>query len=101
MKSPAIREKQVTLLDLLDRILHRGVIVYGDITLSVADVDLVYLSLKLLLTSVERAEEMRNMQSVNRCDAPRGELDGVPGSRVTVANAAGSTLKIAKKKRSD
>lgn len=101
MQSLATREKQVTLLDLLDRILYRGVVVYGDITLSVADVDLVYLSLKLLLTSVERAEEMRNMQSINRYDAPCEQLNGNSGSRVTVADAVGSTLKIARKRGAD
>jgi hypothetical protein len=53
------KEKEVTLLDLLDRILNKGVILWGDITLSVADVDLVYVGLKVLLTSVETAERMR------------------------------------------
>jgi len=53
------REKEVTLLDLLDRILDKGVILWGDVTLSVADVDLIYLGLKVLLTSVEKAEQMR------------------------------------------
>lgn len=55
----AAREKDITVLDLLDRILNKGVILYGDLTLSVANVDLVYLSLKVLLTSIEKAEEMR------------------------------------------
>jgi len=54
-----VREKEYTLCDLLDRILTKGVVLYGDVTLSVADVDLVYLGLRLLLTSVERAEQMR------------------------------------------
>jgi len=53
------REKEVTLLDLLARILNKGVFLWGDITLSVADVDLVYVGLKVLLTSVETAERMR------------------------------------------
>jgi len=53
------KEKEVTLLDLLDRILNKGVILRGDITLSVADVDLVYVGLKVLLSSVETAERMR------------------------------------------
>jgi hypothetical protein len=53
------KEKEVTLLDLLDRILNKGVILWGDVTISVADVDLIYLGLKVLLTSVETAERMR------------------------------------------
>ncbi len=53
------KEKEITLLDLLDRILDKGVILFGDVTLSVADVDLIYLGLKVLLTSIEKAEKMR------------------------------------------
>jgi len=53
------KEKEVTLLDLLDRILDKGVILFGDVTISVADVDLIYLGLKVLLTSIEKAEKMR------------------------------------------
>ena len=55
------KEKEVTLLDLLDRILNKGVIIFGDVTLSVADVDLVYLGLKVLLTSIDKAEQMRGL----------------------------------------
>ena len=51
--------KDVGLLELLDRVVDRGVILVGDITISVADVDLIYLGLKVMLTSVERAEELR------------------------------------------
>ena len=59
MSDMVAREKEVALLDLLDRIITKGVVVYGDITLSVADVDLVYLGLKLLLTSVESADQWK------------------------------------------
>jgi hypothetical protein len=59
MSELVAKEKEVTLLDLVDRILNKGVILWGDVTLSVADVDLVYLGLKVLLTSVEKAEQMR------------------------------------------
>jgi len=59
MSQLVAREKEVTLLDLLDRVLNKGVILWGDITISVADVNLIYLGLKVLLTSVETAERMR------------------------------------------
>jgi hypothetical protein len=42
----------VSLVDLLDRVLAGGVVVTGEITLSVADVDLVVISLRALLSSV-------------------------------------------------
>jgi hypothetical protein len=53
-------EQQVTLIELVDRVLNRGVVIAGDITLSVADVDLVYVGLRVLVASVgtlERLEE--------------------------------------------
>ena len=59
MSQLVVKEKEVTLLDLLDRILNKGVILFGDVTISVADVDLIYLGLKVLLSSVETAERMR------------------------------------------
>jgi gas vesicle structural protein len=52
-------EEEVTLLELLDRVLDKGVVLSGDITLSVADVDLVYVGLRVLLSSVEAARRQR------------------------------------------
>ena len=46
-------EAQATLLELLDRVLDKGVVLCGDITLSVADIDLVHISLRVLLSSVQ------------------------------------------------
>jgi hypothetical protein len=48
------RDKNVTLLELLDLILDKGVVISGDIIISVADVDLVYLSLRVLLASIDK-----------------------------------------------
>ena len=59
MTSAAAEAKDVTLLEILDRVLDKGVVLAGDITLSVADVDLIFLGLKVMLASVERAERMR------------------------------------------
>jgi gas vesicle structural protein len=56
---PTLRE-QVTLLELVDRALNKGVVLTGDITLSVADVDLVYLGLRVLLTSVGTLDRLAN-----------------------------------------
>jgi hypothetical protein len=50
----------VTLLETLDRVLNRGVVVAGDLTLSVADVDLIHVGLRLLLCSVETATTSRS-----------------------------------------
>jgi hypothetical protein len=53
----AIVERDVALVDLVDRLLGGGVVIAGDITLAVADVDLVYVGLRALITSVATAEE--------------------------------------------
>jgi len=60
-----ITKNSVTLLEVLDRVLEKGVVIDGEIILSVADVDLIYLGLKVLLTSVDKVDRMR-----------RGEIAG-------------------------
>ena len=51
------RQREVALVDLVDRLLAGGVVIGGDITLSIADVDLVYVGLRALISSVAAAEE--------------------------------------------
>jgi hypothetical protein len=67
--STTIVERDVALIDLVDRLLGGGVVIAGDITLAVADVDLVYVGLRALVTSVATAEE-RNL-------LPRGMGSGL------------------------
>ena len=50
---------EVTLIELVDRVLNKGVVLSGDITLSVADVDLVYVGLRVLLASVATLEQQQ------------------------------------------
>jgi hypothetical protein len=54
---PALPAERVALVDLLDRVLARGVVITGDVTLSIADVDLVTVSLRALITSVSALAE--------------------------------------------
>ena len=61
-------EERLSLLDLLDRVLDKGVVLSGDVTLSVADVDLVYVGLRVLLSSVEAAERRRGGESTTSAD---------------------------------
>ena len=58
------QSKDITILELLDRVLNKGVILTGDIVISVADIDLVYVGLKLMLSSVESMEQLRSGKSV-------------------------------------
>ena len=55
MRSPlaALPDEELSVLDLADRLLNRGVVITGEATISVAGVDLVYLGLNLILTAVE------------------------------------------------
>ena len=52
-------QDQVTLLELVDRVLNKGVVISGDITLSVAGVDLVYVGLRLLLASAGTLDRLQ------------------------------------------
>ena len=52
------KNDNVSLIDALDKVLEKGAIINGDIVIRLADVDLVYLGLRLILTSVSKAEEM-------------------------------------------
>jgi len=60
MHNQAMQSKDVTLLEVLDRVLEKGVVVAGDAVISVADVDLIYVGLRVLLSSVETMERLRS-----------------------------------------
>jgi gas vesicle structural protein len=62
MSDVAIRAQEVTLIDLLDRVIDNGVVLAGDITISVADVDLIYLGLRVLLAPVERLPNLLELR---------------------------------------
>ena len=53
----AIGGERIALVDLLDRVLAGGVVIAGDVTLSIADVELVTVSLRALVTSVSALME--------------------------------------------
>jgi len=49
--------EDVALVDLIDRLIGGGVVLTGDIVLSIADVDLVYLGLRLVLAPAHVVED--------------------------------------------
>lgn len=55
--------EHVALVDLVDRVLDRGVCVTGDVVVSVAGIDLLYVGLRVLLGSVETLEGVRSRES--------------------------------------
>jgi hypothetical protein len=51
-----IGTSDVTLLELVDRLVDKGVVLHGDITLAVADIDLIYVGLRAMISSVSSLE---------------------------------------------
>jgi len=68
-------EDDLSLLDILDHVLNSGVIIHGNVVISLAGVDLVYVGLNVILTSVETA--LRNIENGSGGDA---RLKSGPGS---------------------
>jgi hypothetical protein len=69
------------LADVLERILDKGVVIAGDIRIRLVEVELLTISIRLLISSVDRAREMGIdwwSQSAFLCPQPRPELAAVP-----------------------
>jgi hypothetical protein len=55
---------ELSLLETLDHVLNRGLVIAGEITISVADIDLIFIGLNVMVSSVETAREvLRRRQS--------------------------------------
>jgi hypothetical protein len=52
-----------TLLELVDRLLNKGVVLSGEATISVAGVDLIYLGLNVVLAAVESIEKSQERRA--------------------------------------
>jgi gas vesicle structural protein len=57
-------DADISLLEILDHVLNAGVVVHGSIVISLAGVDLVYLGMNLVLTSIETA--LRHLDEEDR-----------------------------------
>jgi len=75
MHNQAMQSKDVTLLEVLDRVLEKGVVVAGDAVISVADVDLIYVGLRVLLSSVETMERLRSGEENAKCRMQNAECN--------------------------
>jgi len=79
VSDPALDDSErVSLCEALDRVLNKGVVVAGDATISVADVDLIYLGLRIMLSSIETARHGSSRASV--------ELGAGTGIEMEMAN---------------
>jgi gas vesicle structural protein len=57
-------EQEASLLEVLDHVLNAGIVLHGSLVISVAGVDLVYLGLNAVLTSVETALKHMHRQQL-------------------------------------
>ena len=55
-------EDETSLLDILDHVLNAGVVIHGSLVISLAGVDLVYVGLNVILTSIETALREMNAE---------------------------------------
>jgi hypothetical protein len=69
----ADKNDNVTLVDALDKVLEKGAVVNGDLVIRIADVDLVFLGLRLILTSISKAEELSGRSFGDRDKEPTSE----------------------------
>ncbi len=53
-------KEHVSLCEALDRILNKGAVIVGEVMISVADIDLIYLSLQVVVSSVETAQKAKD-----------------------------------------
>jgi hypothetical protein len=65
-----------SLVDLINRVLDKGVVITGNVTISVAGVDLVYLGLSAILTSISAAR--RRIAAADERAAGEASPDGAP-----------------------
>jgi hypothetical protein len=68
-------ESDLSLLETLDHVLSKGLVIAGEITISVADIDLIFVGLNVLVSSVEKAHEVLRER----------ELDARTGARASLA----------------
>ncbi|KPB04751.1 gas vesicle protein [Bacillus sp. CHD6a] len=61
-------DQDVSLLDILDVILDKGVVLRGELIISIADIDLIYLDLRLLITSVDKLMESNERKIIGEED---------------------------------
>ncbi|MEO7217260.1 MAG: gas vesicle protein GvpJ [Gemmatimonadaceae bacterium] len=90
-------EDPMDLSDLLNTVLDRGAVVHGEVTIAVADVDLIKLNLGLLLQAVATAELRSRAREGNASPASlSGAMGAIPRRRETVTGPVGSTVRPGK-----
>ncbi|MFP7731983.1 gas vesicle protein [Priestia aryabhattai] len=90
----SMENKDIALIDILDVILDKGVAIKGDLIISIAGVDLVYLDLRVLISSVETLvqakEGNRKPITSEQFDKQKEELMDATGQSSKWTNSLGS-----------
>ncbi|MGD0310787.1 MAG: gas vesicle protein [Acidobacteriota bacterium] len=73
--------ERVSLCEVLDRVLNKGAVLSGDATISVADIDLIYLGLRIMLSSIETARRGSSRSPVELGAGPGIDMEMAHGFR--------------------
>jgi hypothetical protein len=71
--------EQQSLLDVLDNVLNRGAVLTGDVTLGVANVDLIYVKLSVLLAALDKVTKDSGFRPVSA--RPRRKVPRQPAQK--------------------
>lgn len=93
LRSHVSRQRRVSLCETLDRVLNKGAVITGDIVISVAGVELVYVGLNLVVTSVETMRNWASGGPLSFDDTSRaGVADKLAASREDTPVRAGMEM---------
>ena len=70
-----LEEADLSLLETLDHVLNRGLVIAGEITIAVADIDLIFVGLNVLVSSVETANEVIRKRETTRVVITKTEIE--------------------------
>lgn len=90
VEAPVLEGVDASLLDIVDHVLTKGIVLTGDVVLGVADVDLVYLRLSAVLCAADRV--LGKPREGSASSSRRAEGAGGTSRRSLVARKLGSAL---------
>src|SRR3979411_2208012 len=92
------------LVDILDRVLDKGLVIAGDIRVSLANVELLTIRIRLLICSVDKAEQIGmnwwkhdpNLTTPIQGPSPIAQFGQVPGARRAALGAPRQVNRVAR-----
>ena len=80
---------ELSLLETLDHVLTRGLVLAGEITISVADIDLIFVGLNVVLTSIETAHEVLGARTQRGLDLQQRALNDATPEAAPLSDTEG------------